>query len=382
MKMLPKKYNNTDSAGQVKLSKLIFTHNWEDPAIDEKVLNIKTNDTVFTITSGGCNCLGFLRFNPRAVYCVDINPAQNYLMELKKAAFKELDYDTCMAFFGLHQCNKRKIIFTALQKHLSKQALQFWNTHPALIEKGIIMSGRYETFVKIAGRLLRLLQGNKKVKTFFTLSSVGEQNTFYEEQWNNRRWRWIFNTMFNKKRLAKKGLVSNYFQFDDGSSSFAESFYKRASHVMKDIPVKRNYFIALYFLGRYLDKKNIPEYLKAENFPVIKSNIDKILPFSADSKYWLEQQPRDMFNAFALSNICELMDEKDTHKLFNEVIRTAKQGANIIFRNLIIPREVPEDLRRQIVKNESLSRQIQFDDRSFVYGKVAAYKVDHKGIEF
>ena len=89
-----------------------------------------------------------------------------------------------------------------------------------------------------------------------------------------------------------------------------------------------------------------------------------------------------MFNAFALSNICELMDEKDTHKLFNEVIRTAKQGANIIFRNLIIPREVPEDLRRQIVKNESLSRQIQFEDRSFVYGKVAAYKVDHKGIEF
>ena len=49
---------------------------------------VKEGDTVFTITSGGCNTLGFLRFNPTAVHCVDINPAQNHLMELKKAAFK------------------------------------------------------------------------------------------------------------------------------------------------------------------------------------------------------------------------------------------------------------------------------------------------------
>lgn len=376
MKELPKKYHDTASASQVQLSKLIFTHNWEDPAIDEKVLKIKNGDTVFTITSGGCNSLGFLRFNPSAIYCVDINPAQNYLMELKNAAFKELDYETCMAFFGLNKCNERKKIFTLLQKNLSQQALSFCHKQQALIAKGIIMNGRYERFVKIAGRLLRLLQGNKKVKTFFTLSSLDEQIKFYNERWDNKKWRWIFNTMFNKKRLAKKGLVSDYFQFDDGSSSFSESFYKRASHVMKDIPVKTNYFIALYFLGHYLDRKNIPEYLKEENFSVIKNNIDKVQPVSADSKYWLKQQPDNMFNAFALSNICELMDDKDTHKLFSEVIRTAKPGARIIFRNLMIPREVPADLQSKIVKDELLSKQIQFEDRSFVYGKVAAYNIE------
>jgi S-adenosylmethionine-diacylglycerol 3-amino-3-carboxypropyl transferase len=376
MKEMPKRCNDTALAGQVQLSKLIFTHNWEDAAIDEKVLKIKSSDTVFTITSGGCNSLGFLRFNPASIYCVDINPAQNYLMELKKAAFKELDYETCMAFFGLNKCKERKKIFALLQKYLSQDASDFWYKQREVIAKGIIMNGRYEQFVKIAGSLLRLLQGRRKVKTFFTLSSIEEQKKFYEERWDNKRWRWIFNTMFNKKRLAKKGLVNDYFQFDDGSSSFSESFYKRASHVMKDIAVESNYFIALYFLGHYLNRQNVPEYLREENFSAIKSNIDKIQPVSADSKYWLERQPANMFDAFALSNICELMDDKDTHKLFSEVIRTAKPDARIIFRNLMIPREAPEDLRCSIIKDELLSRQIQFEDRSFVYGKVAAYKVN------
>lgn len=362
--------------GQVQLSKLIFTHNWEDPAMDEKALNIKEGDIVFTITSGGCNTLGFLRFNPAAIFCVDINPAQNYLMELKKAAFKKFDYETFSAFIGLKKTDKRISYYNILKRELSTDAQHFWNENLKIIENGLIMNGRYERFVKIAGRLLRLLQGSNKTKNFFKLSSLNEQENFYNSKWDNARWRWIFKTMFNKKRLAKKGLVADYFHFDDGSSSFSESFYKRASHVMKDIPVQQNYFLQLYFLGHYSGTENIPEYLKKENYNCIEKNVQKIFPVSADSKYWLEQQPANTFDAFALSNICELMDDKDTHKLFVEVIRTAKPGARIIFRNLMIPREVPEDLKHVIIKNETLSKELQQQDRSFVYGKVAAYTVN------
>ena len=70
------------------------------------------------------------------------------------------------------------------------------------------------------------------------------------------------------------------------------------------------------------------------------------------------------------------MDDADTSKLFNEVIRTGKPNAKLIFRNLMIPREVPENLRSQIIKDEDLSSWIRFNDRSFVYGKVAAYMLN------
>jgi S-adenosylmethionine-diacylglycerol 3-amino-3-carboxypropyl transferase len=136
---------------QVQLSRLIFTHNWEDPAIDEKALKLKEGDSIFTITSGGCNSLGFLRYRPYAIYCVDINPAQTYLMELKLAAFKELDFETCIAFFGLLYCSSRRKIFHSLQKHISPEAFSFWQKHMEVIANGIIMNGRYEKFVRIAG---------------------------------------------------------------------------------------------------------------------------------------------------------------------------------------------------------------------------------------
>ncbi|HXB95365.1 MAG TPA: DUF3419 family protein [Puia sp.] len=360
---------------QVQLSKLIFTHNWEDPATDEQALRIKPGDTLFAITSGGCNALGFLRFDPEAVFCVDINPAQTWLMELKKAALGTFTHDELLEFTGIRPCGDRLYLFNHLREHLSPQAEHFWRQNQNIIRRGIVMNGRYERFSKLAGRVLRLLQGGSKTRRFFRLTSLSEQENFYNRDWNNRRWQLIFSLMFNKKRLAKRGLNADYFHFDDGSSSFSESFHARAGHAMKNIPVASNYFLCLYLLGHYYDEDHVPEWLRKENHAVLQKNIQRINPITADGKYWLQQRPAGFFDGMSLSNICELMDDNDTAKLFTEVARTAKDGARIVFRNLMVPREVPESLRDRIVKDEAESRRLQLSDRSFVYGKIAAYAV-------
>ena len=133
--------------------------------------------------------------------------------------------------------------------------------------------------------------------------------------------------------------------------------------------------MSLYLLGKYSNDKEVPAYLKKENFELIKSRIDRIKIITADAQGWLDSMPAESIDCFALSNICELMSERDTHRLFSAVSETARKNSKIIFRNLMIPREVPEDLRSSIVKDETLSKTIQFNDRSFVYGKVAAYTI-------
>jgi len=363
------------SEGQVQLSKLIFTHNWEDPAVDEKALTIKEGDTLFAITSGCCNALGFLRLKPAKIYCVDINQAQNHLMELKKAAFKQLDYEQMIAFLGLRPQNNRLKTFHALKEHMPAASVIFWEEHRSVVKKGVIMNGRYERFVKLAGWLIRRLQGGDKTKYFFTLKSLNAQKEFYDKRWNNGRWRWIFNTMFNKKRLAKKGLDADYFQFDEGTLSFSDSFQKRARHAMTELPIANNYFLSLYLLGHYNNEEQWPDYLQKKNFEVIKAHIDNIEAISEDAKFWMEKQPDNQFEAMALSNICELMDEGDTLKLFEEVLRVSKPEARLVFRNLMIPRDVPDELADKVVKDPELSEKLQYMDRSFVYSKVAGYTV-------
>ena len=175
--------------------------------------------------------------------------------------------------------------------------------------------------------------------------------------------------------LARKGLSADYFHFDDGSKSFAESFYNRAKNAMRNIPIQDNYFLALYLLGKYRNQVEIPEYLKETNFAVLKERVTRIQVITMDAKDWLRSATDDSVNCFSLSNICELKSESDTQLLFDEITRVGKNGGRVCFRNLMIPREVPEPLKNVVVKNIDLSKKLLADDRSFVYGKVAAYLI-------
>lgn len=361
--------------GQVPLSNLIFTMNWEDPESDVQAINMRQGLTLLTITSGGCNTLNFLLHDPQHIYAVDINPAQTWLMEFKISAIKNLNHDEFVSLLGLTKTANRVILYNKIKRDLSNEARAFWDSNIALVNKGILINGKFERFVKLAGKMLSLLQGKKKIEEFLRIQSLHEQKKFYDKRWDNRKWKLIFKLMFNKKRLAKKGLVAEYFHFDDGAQSFSESFYNRAKKAFCDIPARNNYFLSTYLSGQYHNEDEWPLYLKCENFEHIKRNIDRIQLITADTKYWLESMPSSIIDGFCLSNICELMSEEDTQKLFTEVIRTARPSAKICFRNLMIPRDIPTELQIAIVKNESLSERLLATDRAFVYSRVAAYDI-------
>ncbi len=361
---------------QVNLFKLVFAHNWEDPESDHAALQIKSNDAVLAITSGGCNVLGFLLYEPEVIYSIDINPSQSYMLELKIAAIKILEFDDFIAFAGLKKHENRLLLYNKIKPLLSKEALDFWDQQPKILSHGFIMNGKYEGFIKLAGKFINILQGKKRVLGLFNEKTKAEQEIYFDTVWNTKRFHYLFKILFNKRILAKRGLVADYFHFDDGSKSFAENFYNRSKKAFRNIPIKGNYFLSLYLLGKYSNENEVPTYLKREHYATIKSRVDRINIITADAQSWIDTMPNDSINCFSLSNICELMSEKDTNRLFTAVHRTARKDAKIIFRNLMIPREVPDTLKYQIVKNEILSKFIYDNDRSFVYGKVAAYELE------
>lgn len=361
---------------QVELHKLIFTLNWEDPNSDIKALKIKPGDCLMTISSGGCNTLEFLLHDPGAIYAVDINPAQSHLLELKVRAFQHLTYNEFRTLMGLDHLNG-KSIYDKISEHLSKPARSFWDTQSEIIEKGIIMRGRFEKFVKLAGKVINVLQGRRVVQNLFNVDNLTDQQAYFDTIFNTWQFRSIFKLLFNRRMLARKGLSADYFHFDDGSKSFAESFYNRARNAIRNIPVKGNYFLSLYLMGRYRNSIEIPGYLKPENFEIIKQRVNRIEIITQDANDWLQSKEDNSIDGFSLSNICELKSEADTLILFKQVARVGKSGGHCSFRNLMVPREVPEELQYTIVKDISLSKELFASDRSFVYGKVAAYSI-HK----
>ena len=360
---------------QIELHKLIYTVNWEDPEADHKALAIRPGETVLTITSGACNTLGFLLFDPAVIHSIDINPSQSRVLALKIAAMARLDYPDFIGFMGLAPADDRLKYYAALRGALSPDDAAFWDGQTELLRRGMLLQGRYDRFVQLVGRYIRLTHGKRRIDRLLNAPNMNEQRAVFDRSWSGPRTRSVFQLFYNKRTLARMGLEADYFSFDDGSHSFSESFRRKFRAVLQAVPAPGNYFVHLYLRGRYRSPAEAPEYLREEHFSIIRSRLDRIRIHTGDAKAWLSSLPSGTFDAFGLSNICELMSLSDTRRLFEEVLRTARPGARLSLRNLILPREVPEELRDRIRKDEALSRVLKAEDRSFVYSKVDAYRV-------
>ena len=362
----------TREKDQVAIFHLLFSKSWEDPAIDARALAIQPGDTLLTVTSGACNTLSHLLEDPGKVYAIDINPTQSHLLELKAAAIRHLGSDELRAFLGLTSSLQRQHTFDRLAPHLGETARTYWQSQPQAIRNGIINAGRFDSFVRLFARTVRLLQGRGRVERLFQCTTLEQQRAYFDRHWNTPQWRLLFHIMINK-RVMNKRMNLNYFKFDDGSTSFAESFLLRARRAICDIPVQTNYFLPLFLRGRYLNSEAVPAYLLPQNLPIVKARLDRIENITAPAQEWLAAQPPASIQRFALSNICELMSEEETARLFESVAHAAAPGARIVFRNLIIPRPVPAALADKIVLDQPLSRELLATDRSFVYSPVNAY---------
>ena len=366
------------SEHQVELSNLLFGMSWEDPASDRRALAIRPGDTVSTISSGGCNTLTLLLDDPAKIYAVDINASQSYLLELKIAAVRHLDHEELLAFLGLAPCEDRLKVFESLKGDLTAEALDYWTSKAQEVKKGVVYTGRYECFIGRFIRVLGVVQGKKRIENFFRCETLEDQRAYFDKVWNTISWRLLFKLAFNRRMLAKRGLTADYFKFDDGSSSFAESFFRRSRHAMCEIPITGNYFLAQYLRGRYLSNDAMPDYLRRENLAIVRNRLSRIEVVTSDAQGWFGKQADSSINVFSLSNICELMSPDETGRLFAEIARTARKGSRVCFRNLIVPRGVPESLSDQIELQEELSRELLAQDRSFVYSRVQAYVVRKK----
>ncbi|KAL8829219.1 MAG: hypothetical protein Q9170_006263, partial [Blastenia crenularia] len=109
----------------------LYAFTWEDPRVDQRLLQIKDSDTIICLTSAGDNLLDYLvTANPRRIHAVDLNPSQNHLLELKVAVFQALPYVDVWKMFGEgYHPDFRRLLLEKLSPHMSSQAFQFWVKH-------------------------------------------------------------------------------------------------------------------------------------------------------------------------------------------------------------------------------------------------------------
>ena len=126
--------------------KILYSQCWEDILILTRGLEIKSDDVILSIASGGDNSLALLLENPKSVIAIDQNPVQIYLVELKKAAIKYLDYENFIRFLGVRHDNNRWRTYLKLRSFLTDSAAHYWDNNRKNINRGIVHIGKFEKY--------------------------------------------------------------------------------------------------------------------------------------------------------------------------------------------------------------------------------------------
>jgi S-adenosylmethionine-diacylglycerol 3-amino-3-carboxypropyl transferase len=311
--------------------KIKYANCWEDADLLLSTIKLPKNSTILSIASGGDNSFALLTTQPKSVTVVDTNLAQLYLCELKVAAFSQLNYDELIHFLfgyeGVHD------YFEKVKKELSIGCKNYWESNIKLITTGVLNAGKFENYFRFfRERIVPLIHTKSKIATLIEKKSEISQFEFYNKEWNNWRWRLLFNLFFSKFVLGRFGRTKSY--LNQVEIPVANFIFNQSERHLQSKNCQTNYFLHYIFYGTF--KPTLPFYLREENFEMIKSNLS-LMQFKQGSieNFILKENNFDFCN---FSNIFEYMDEIKFEKFHKTMLGNLPQNAIISYWNLMVER--------------------------------------------
>jgi S-adenosylmethionine-diacylglycerol 3-amino-3-carboxypropyl transferase len=351
---------------------VIFGQVREDAGVELRVLrSLGEGQDVFCIASGGCTAFSLLAARPRTLHAVDINPAQVFLVELKKAALERLNYDD----FKRCLTDNARPFYAALRGRLSAEAAEFWDARQKLVGAGLNRCGVIERKLKRAMRLFRFfVHPRPRIRAALTQPSLAAQRQFYEERWDSWRWRAALKLGLSRPAL---GLVYGRQFVAALAPGFADSIRQGLAQTFMNFPAQDNGYLWQTFLGCYPpSERALPVYLRREGYEVVKDGADGMQLAAADAAEWLGLRPARSVNFFALSNILEVTSAGYAAELAAAVSHAARPGALVCLRWILPPpREIVALLGARWQYEESWSQELAARDHSLLCKVVRVYRV-------
>lgn len=323
---------------------LIYNTCWEDPALDRVALQLGPTDRVAVITSAGCNALDYLLAGAGAVDAIDVNPIQNALLELKRAAALHLDYPSFFELFGQGSSPQaRQMYHDALRPHLSPLAQAYWDRHIGFFAgKGWRKSFYYRgtsgllaKLVLINAHVLHRLR--EPIQQLLDARTIDEQRAIYDQRIRERIWtpwlRWFLSRSFTLTLLGvpwpQRDQITT--QYPGGVSQFIRDSLET---VLRELPFHSNYFWRVYFQGHYTPDC-CPEYLRRDNFEALRAALPRLTIHTSTLTDFLKRaEPGltrfvllDHMDWMSFANPQALVDE------WNAILTAAAPGARAIFRS-------------------------------------------------
>ena len=249
----------------------IYNMSWEDPAIDQRVFHLKSDDHVITIASAGDNVLDYV-IEDAEVTAVDFNLCQIALTELKKVCIQKIEFDDFFAIFAKNDIALLRKHYPALRPSMTASTAEFWD--------GFLPSLKSFMYSGTSGQLAWLL-----CAVVFPLCGLGwiadsvrkelPKEDFVrlaeENEMALKMVAWLCDTVLYRFSCLFAGVPKR--QLDLGAHR-PNSLERVLQHIIYNTDLcNTNFFYAGYLTGEYTET-NCPRYLRRENYLKMRKTIN------------------------------------------------------------------------------------------------------------
>lgn len=327
-----------------------------------------------SIGSAGDNSFALLAAGAASVTAVEMNPAQMACIELRRAAYLTLDHGRFLELLGSRPSLRRNQLYQACRMKLADPAREFWDCRHAAIQGGIGSAGKFERYFAIFRQVvLPIAHHRRRVLALLAARPAAERAKFYQEAWNNRRWRWIFQIFFSRRMMGLLGRDPEFFKYVEGS--VADRILARTRHALVELDPAANPYLHWILTGTHGD--NLPEALEETNFERIRDALiqGRFEVANASIEEWFQGNPERRYDAFNLSDIFEYMSEENTRTLLEKIVNSSNAGARLAYWNMLAPRSAPEDLAPRLKSCNEEANHLFNGDRAFFYSRFVVEEV-------
>jgi S-adenosylmethionine:diacylglycerol 3-amino-3-carboxypropyl transferase len=276
---------------------MLFAQVWEDVNVEiGAIKEIITGDKlrVSCVTSGGCSLLSLLSDKIEQIDCIDINPMQNYLAELKLAActYFQSSADAIKCLQG--ELSKGEVDNVLSKLELSREARDYWESNVNIVYQGVNKNGKLEEL-------------------------------FHELVLSN----FDYERVFNRGNLIKtfgEGAVEN-----SKLKEFHNHFKNVVETYKKLYQPDGNYFYHRILFNSYSEDCAPPYFY---NLEAIKRNCTKVNFITSDYPSHIKSTPEEYYDMIQTSNLTDWMQADKLDGFLKSIYRSLKKNGCAVMRRL------------------------------------------------
>jgi len=368
---------------------LVYTQIWEDPEVDLEALQVRPDNHIVAIASGGCNVLSYLVDDPARITAVDLSGAHVALNRLKLMALNRLpNWETYYRFFGAADDEGNVAAYDRLiAPHLDAQSRVYWDGRSlqqlgrrriSIFARNAYRHGVLGRFIGVTHALCRAY--GVDLNELLSARTLEEQREFFEQAlaplFDKRAVRWATN---NRLSLYGLGIPPAQYEALAGGTDMRHVLRQRLERLACGFRLDDNYFAWQAFGRSYAGNASgpLPPYLRREHFDTLRTRADGVEVLNRSVTEYLAGCGDASRDRYVLLDAQDWMTDAQLNALWAEITRTARRGARVIFRTAAEPSLLPGRVRPDILDRwhyeAEQSLALSQRDRSAIYGGFHLY---------